>query len=299
MTISPSPKLDVVTTFEEERRRILTRQRMTAALGLAVFSALFTVSLNRSGFFETSLSGDPLGRIAALLARLFPELRADSLLADRQTPGSLAWWLYDLPTWLRAAWQTLEMAILATVIGAVLAVLASFLCARNLMPFAPVRFVVRRTLEAIRTLPDLIMALILVAAFGVGPFAGVLTLAISTLGGLGKLFAEINEQADHRPLEAIEASGAGRMRQIRYGLLPQVLPAFASYTLIRLEGNLAGAAALGIVGAGGIGVELQRAIGYAEFETYLAILLLIVGMIFVIDLISEWLRHHLIGLEGS
>ncbi len=299
MTFPSAAKLGVVVAFEEERRRILTRQRISAALGVAIFSALLAVSLNRSGFFETNLSGDPLGRIAELLSRLFPKLQADSLLSDRMTPGSLAWWLYDLPNWLRAAWQTLEMAILATVIGAILALLASFLCARNLMPLSPVRFVVRRTLEAIRTLPDLIMALILVAAFGVGPFAGVITLAISTLGGLGKLFAEINEQVDHRPLEAIEASGAGRMRQIRYGLLPQVLPAFASYTLIRLEGNLAGAAALGIVGAGGIGLELQRAIGYAEFETYLAILLLIVGMIFVIDLISEWLRHNLIGLEGS
>jgi phosphonate transport system permease protein len=167
------------------------------------------------------------------------------------------------------------------------------------MPFSPVRFVVRRSLEAIRTLPDLIMALILVAAFGIGPFAGVLALTISTVGGLGKLFAEINEEVDTRPLEAIEASGANRMRQIRYGVLPQVLPSYASYVLIRLEGNLAGAAALGIVGAGGIGLELQRAITYTEFDTYLAILLLMVGMIFVIDVVSEQIRHRLIGIGDA
>jgi phosphonate transport system permease protein len=300
MSLASAPTHDtVVVRFEAERRRVLGRQRANAAFGLAVFSALLAVSLDRSGFFEAATDGDPLGRMAALFARLFPDLQAENLLADRQTRGSLAWWLYDLPMWLRTAWQTLEMAILATVFGAILAMAASFLCARNLMPFAPVRFVVRRTLEAIRTLPDIIMALILVAAFGVGPFAGVLALSISTIGGLGKLFAEINEQIDHGPIEAIQASGGGRLNQIRYGVLPQVLPAFASYTLIRLEGNLAGAAALGIVGAGGIGLELQRAIGYAEFDTYLAILLIIVGMIFVIDLISEWLRHRLIGLEGT
>jgi phosphonate transport system permease protein len=144
----------------------------------------------------------------------------------------------------------------------------------------------------------LILALILVAAYGVGPFAGVLALTISTVGGLGKLFAEINEQIDARPLEAIEATGANRVRQIRYGVLPQVLPAYVSYALMRLEGNLAAAAALGIVGAGGIGLELQRAITYTEFDTYLAILLLMVTLIFVIDIISEQIRHRLIGLGG-
>lgn len=289
---------DLVTRFEQERKDRLWRQRSAALLGLILFSGLLWISLHRSGFFDMSTGARPLQRIAELLHRLMPHLEPGKLMDDRQTRGSLAWWLYDLPAWLKAAWQTLEMAILATVFGAMLAAVAGCLTARNLMPISGIRFVVRRLLEMIRTLPDLIMALILVAAFGVGPFAGVLTLAISTAGGLGKLFSEINEQIDHRPLEAIEASGAGRIRQIRYGVLPQVLPAYASYTLIRLEGNLAGAAALGIVGAGGIGLELQKAITYAEYDTYLAILMMIISMIFVIDLVSEQIRHHLIGIGG-
>jgi phosphonate transport system permease protein len=288
-----------VESFEAERRRMLARHRVQAAVGLILFSLVLAVSLQRSGFVDSNIGDDPLGRIGVFLERMAPKLRADALLADRRTVGSLASWFYDLPLWLKAAWQTFEMAAVATVIGAVGAVGASFLCARNLMPFAPVRFVVRRSLEAIRTLPDMILALILVAAFGVGPFAGVLALSVATVGGLGKLFAEINEQIDPRPLEAIEASGANRLRQIRYGVLPQVLPAYASYALIRLEGNLAAAAALGIVGAGGIGLELQRAITYTEFDTYLAILLLMVGMIFAIDIVSEQIRHRLIGLGGS
>jgi phosphonate transport system permease protein len=278
---------------------MLARHRLQTAVGLILFSVLLGVSLQRSGFLDANIGGDPLARIGLFLERMTPRLRADSLLADRRTAGSLASWFYDLPLWLKAAWQTFEMAMLATAIGAFGAVGAGLLCARNLMPWSPVRFAVRRTLEAIRTLPDLILALILVAAFGVGPFAGVLALIVSTIGGLGKLFAEINEQIDPRPLEAIEASGASRIRQIRYGVLPQVLPAYASYALIRLEGNLAAAAALGIVGAGGIGIELQRAITYTEFDTYLAILLLMVGMIFVIDIVSEQIRHRLIGLAGA
>lgn len=282
--------------FEALRRRTLRRQRLQALAGLLVFSAILLVSFQRSQFFSSDIGGDPLGRIATFLSRMIPDLEVSVLAADKQTKGSFAWWFYDVPLWLKLGWQTVEMAIVATVLGALGGLLASFLCARNLMPFAPVRFVVRRTLEAIRTLPDLILALVLVAAFGVGPLAGVITLAISTVGSLGKLFSEINEEVDPRQLEAMEAAGVGPLSRIRYGVIPQVLPNYASYALIRLEGNLAGAAALGIVGAGGIGIELQRAITYTEFDTYLAILLLIVFMIFIIDISSEALRHKLIGL---
>ncbi|MFD3262860.1 phosphonate ABC transporter, permease protein PhnE [Phenylobacterium ferrooxidans] len=282
--------------FEALRRRTLRRQRLEALVGLLIFSAILLISFQRSQFFSSDIGGDPLGRIGDFFNRMIPDLKGDVLLEDRRTTGSMAWWFYDLPVWLKLGWQTVEMAIVATVFGAIGGLFASFLCARNLMPIAAVRFTVRRTLEAIRTLPDLVLALLLVAAFGVGPLAGVITLAISTMGGLGKLFAEINEEVDARQLEAMEASGTGLIRKIRYGVIPQVLPNYASYALIRLEGNLGGAAALGIVGAGGIGIELQRAITYTEFDTYLAILLLIVGMIFLIDMASEAIRHRLIGL---
>lgn len=288
-----------VAEFEALRRRTLRRRRLEALAGLLLFSAILLISFQRSQFFSSDIGGDPLGRVAVFLDRMIPDLKPDALLADKRTTGSLSWWFYDLPLWLKLGWQTVEMAIVATVFGAIGALAASFLCARNLMPIPAVRFAVRRTLEAIRTLPDLILALVLVAAFGVGPLAGVITLAISTMGGLGKLFSEINEEIDPRQLEALSAAGAGPLSRIRYGVIPQVLPNYASYALIRLEGNLAGAAALGIVGAGGIGLELQRAITYTEFDTYLAILLLIVGMIFVLDISSEALRHKLIGLGAA
>lgn len=286
----------VVDAFEHERSQILRRQRTQTAFSVLIFSVILAISLERSGFIGADLGADPVGRVISLLHRLSPDLRLEALFAGRRTPGSLASWYYDLPLWLKAAWQTFEMAVLSSAFGTFGGVLAGFLCARNLMPFAPLRFVVRRTLEAIRTLPEIIIALILVAAFGVGPFAGILALSISTMGGLGKLFSEINEQVDDRPIEALQASGANRLRQIRFGVLPQVLPAYASYGLIRLEANIGGAAGLGIVGAGGIGIELQRAITFTEYDTYLAILLLIVGMIFAIDVTSEKIRHHLLGL---
>jgi phosphonate transport system permease protein len=296
MTAASSP---VVERFEQTRRRALLRQRLEALVGVTLVSLLLFVSFQKSQFFGANLGGDPIARIAVFMGRMIPDLQAEALLRDADTQGSLAWWFYDLPRWLALAWQTFEMALLGTMLGALAGLAASVLCSRNLMPIPAVRFATRRLLEAIRTFPDLILALILVAAFGIGPLAGVLTLAISTTGSLGKLFAEVNEEVDPRPLEALRAAGASIARIARFGVVPQALPNYVSYALIRLEGNVAGAAALGIVGAGGIGLELQRAIHYVEFDTYLAILLLIVAMIFVIDLASEALRHRLIGLGGA
>ena len=288
----------MVAAFERDRRSFLRRRRLEALVGALIFSVVLLASFQHSQFFSADIGGDPLGRIGDFLDRMSPKLTPGALLSNRATPGSLASWLYDLPLWLRLGWQTVEMAVIGTVVGGIGALAASFLCARNLMPIAPVRFVVRRSLETIRTIPEIILALVLVAAFGVGPLAGVITLAVATMGSLGKLFSEINEEVDPRQLEAMDASGASLAAKIRYGVVPQVLPNYASYLLLRLEGNLAGAAALGIVGAGGIGIELQRAITYTEFDTYLAILLLMVGLIFVIDIASEAIRHRLIRPGG-
>ena len=285
---------DAIANFEVARRQQLRRQWLKSSAGLLISSLLLAAAFHQSQFFTADIGGDPARRILDFLTRLVPELRGEVLFRGTETPGSLSAWFYDLPRWLDAIRETVEMAALATVFGAIGATLASFLCARNLMPWAPVRFVVRRALEVIRTLPDLVLALILVAAFGAGPTAGVIALTVSTVGSLGKLFAEINEEVDPRQLEALDAAGAGLLTRIRFGLIPQVLPNYASYSLLRLEGNVAAAGALGIVGAGGIGLELQRAITYTEFSTYLAILLLLVAVIFVIDLTSEAIRHRLI-----
>jgi phosphonate transport system permease protein len=224
-----------------------------------------------------------------------PHLRADALFASRNTDGSLASWFYDLPLWLVAIRETVAMAIVGTLVGGVFALSLSFLAASNLNANRPLRVLVRRSLDAARTIPDVILALIFASAFSLGPVAGVLTLIVSTTGSLGKLFSECMENARIREVEAIAATGGNWLLQMRFGVIPQLLPQLVSYWLLRLELNLSAAAALGIVGAGGIGVELQRAISFTEFDTYLAILLLIIACITVIDLVSERLRHRLIG----
>jgi phosphonate transport system permease protein len=268
-------------------------------LQVLVITALLGGAFQASGLFSSYLGDGALGRIGDFFGRLLPKLQAEQLFADRATPGSLAFWYYDLNLWLKLLAETVQIAIVATLLGAAMALPLSFLAARNFTPAVWVYWGVRRSLELVRTLPDLIMALILVAAFGLGPTPGVIALTVGTAASLTKLFAEANEAADMHQLETLQSAGGNWWQQLRFGLLPQVLPTLASYSLLRLEINVGGAAALGIVGAGGIGVELSRAITFMEFDTYFAVLLLIVGLIFVLDLTSEAIRSRLIGLEQA
>ena len=289
----------LVSNFELERRAMLRRRHIWTAFGFVVFGALFLWSFTISEFFGNDSTAEWMSRMATFVDRLNPNLQADTFFQDAETQGSFLSWYYGWRIWLAALWETLQIAIVSSALGAFLSVPVAFLTSRNLMPIASVRFVVRRILEAIRTLPDLIVALILVAAFGIGPLAGVITITLSTIGRLGKLYSEVNENADMRELEAVKASGGGWWQQVRYGIVPQVAPNYASYAMLKFEGNIGAAAALGIVGAGGIGIELSRAITYTLYTDYLAILLLITLMIFAIDMLSEHIRHRLIGVTQS
>jgi phosphonate transport system permease protein len=292
-------KAQVIREFEAQRRVTLLRQRTQQVVVLIGFSALIAVCFHVSGFFSGSQGSDPWGRIANLLNIMIPDLKPEALFEDRATAGSLSSWFYDMPTWLALLWETVQIAIVATLFGIFGGVWASLLASKNLSPSPYIYWLTRRTLEVIRTLPDLIVALILVAAFGVGPLPGVIAIALGTMASLGKLYSEANEAADMRPVEAVKAVGGSWWAQVRFGVLPQVLPHYASYGLLRLEINVGGAAALGVVGAGGIGIELSRAITYTEFDTYFALLILIIGLIILIDLVSEAIRHRLIGLEAT
>jgi phosphonate transport system permease protein len=206
-------------------------------------------------------------------------------------------WFWGLDHWLWLIGQTLLMAYIGTLTGAVLAVAGAFLSSQNMMHLAPVRFVVRRGLEICRTVPDIVYALVFVQAFGLGPFPGVLAIAIHTTGALGKLFAEVVESIDMRPNEGIAAAGGSWFAQIRFGALPQVMSSFASYGLLRFEINVRSATVLGFVAAGGIGEELIVAIRKFFYSDVSAILLLLIICVFAIDILSERVRYRLLALE--
>ena len=155
----------------------------------------------------------------------------------------------------------------------------------------------RRVLELLRTVPDLVFALIFVASFGLGALPGVLALTLHSAGTLGKLFTEVVESIDMRPVEGVSAAGGSWFATVRFGALPQVLSNFASYTLLRLEINLRSAAVIGFVGAGGIGEDLLVAIRKFYYADVSAMLVLIVLCVVLLDMASERLRHRLLMLE--
>ena len=189
------------------------------------------------------------------------------------------------------------MAYLATLLGSVAALGLCFYASRNLTPHMWTYHVARRVAEFFRTVPDLVFALIFVFAFGLGPLPGVLAIALHSLGANAKLFSEANENIDMGPVEGLRASGANWVQTMRFAVLPQVLPNYASYVLWRFEINVRTAAVMGFVGAGGIGMELMTAIRSLYYEDISAILILIVLTVTLIDLGCEKLRHWLIGRE--
>ena len=206
-------------------------------------------------------------------------------------------WYWGLARWLRLLAETLLMAYVGTALGAIGAFFLCFLAAANVSPRPWLRLAVRRFCELCRTVPELVFALMFVIAFGLGPMAGVLAVAIHTLGALGKLFAEVVENIDMKPVEGVTATGAHWTTAMRYGALPQTLSNFVSYTLLRFEINVRGATVMGFVGAGGIGMDLVEAIRKFYYSDVSAILLLIVITVSVIDTLTGVVRHRLIGLE--
>jgi phosphonate ABC transporter, permease protein PhnE len=216
--------------------------------------------------------------------------------------GSFVWtdpveWYWGLARWLRLLGETLLMAYVGTALGALGAFFLAFLAAANVAPRSWLRLLVRRFCELCRTVPELVFALMFVIAFGLGPLAGVLAVAIHSLGALGKLFAEVVENIDMKPVEGVTATGAHWTTAMRYGALPQTMSNFVSYALLRFEVNVRGATVMGFVGAGGIGMDLVEAIRKFYYSDVSAILLLIIVTVGVIDTLTSMVRHRLIGLE--
>jgi len=203
-------------------------------------------------------------------------------------------WFWGLRKWLALLGETLLMAYVATMLGALGAFAACFFAASNISRARWFSMATRRFLEICRTVPDLVFALIFVVAFGLGPLAGVLALSIHTMGALGKMFSEVVENADMKPVDGLRASGAGFAQTIRFAVLPQVLSNFASYALLRFEINVRSATVLGFVGAGGIGEELLIAVRKFYYSDVSAILALIILAVFAIDISTTKLRERLV-----
>jgi phosphonate transport system permease protein len=204
----------------------------------------------------------------------------------------------NFPHTLDEALITVCMAIVGTALSAVLGVIVGFLAARNTTPHPAVRWAARGFIVLCRSIPDLVFAIIFVEALGVGVLPGVLALGFHSIGMLGKLYAEAIEQVPTQPREAVTATGAGRFQNLATSVWPQVMPAFSSITLYRLDINLRSSVILGYVGAGGIGFLLEEDVEGLNFKHAVGIVLVIFVLIVLMEYVSALIRRSLIGADA-
>ncbi len=289
--------------FETEFAAARSKSRRTWLIGSALFIVLFFFSTWLTDFFKITQVSMPDGsrewrwiipagipRLGEYIAKTIPVLRWDTLDAD------MAEWFWRWKTWMKLLLETVLIAFMATSLGVVGGFILSFPAAGNLTPNKTVYWITRRYLELARTVPELVWALIFVFCFSVGPLAGVLAIGLHATGALGKLYSEVNENIDMRPLDGIKAAGGTWFDRIRYGVVPQVLPNIISYTLLRFEINVRASSIIGYVGAGGLGQEFRTAMSFQEYTDLSALFVIIFVTVVIIDYGSEKLRHRVIGL---
>lgn len=224
-----------------------------------------------------------LGELGKMVLRMFP---------PHPGSGSLA------AIYAYAMLETLAIALLGTLLAAIVAFPLGFLAARNTTLNRVVQFFARRSFDTLRGVDILIWALIWINVVGLGPFAGVLALFMSDLGSFGKLFSEAIEAADDKPVEGVVSTGGSSLSAVRFGILPQLLPVLLSQVLYAFESNTRSASIIGIVGAGGIGLILSEQIRTLELQQMAFVILLILATVSLIDFCCARIRFSIIGVRA-
>jgi phosphonate transport system permease protein len=281
----PQARLDILLA---QYQREIARRRRRSLLVLATLAILIVIA-GRLGEVDLDNLVRNISGFTSYFTRITPKLSLAHFSAD------VADWYWNITGWLKLLLDTVLIAYLGTLIGAIGALMTAFLAAGNLAPGKAIQWTVKRVFEFCRTVPDLVFALMFVSAFGLGPLAGILAIGIHSFGTLGKLFTEAIENIDMKPVEGVRSTGSRFIETVRFGALPQVIPTFASYTLLRFEINVRSGSVVGMVGAGGIGQDLFVAIRKFYYTDVSAILLMIVVSVFIIDLLTERIRHRLSG----
>ncbi|CFX08724.1 Phosphite transport system permease protein PtxC [Candidatus Filomicrobium marinum] len=257
---------------------ILAEERRSALRGVGLVAAVLAAclaSLAITGFFDAERFAESGPAILQLASEMMP-------------PDFSRW-----QSWVKPLFDTLAMSIAGTALAVVFSLPLAILAAPNTSPHSVVLFVVRTLLAFLRSVPEIILGVLFVAAVGFGALPGVLALALHSVGMVGKFYAEAIEHVDPKPLEAARAAGATPMQVILHAVMPQVLPQLTDVTVYRWEYHFRASAVLGIVGAGGIGFELMAALRLLAYDQVSAILLSILVCVVIVDSIGAYLRKSL------
>ncbi|WHA41238.1 phosphonate ABC transporter, permease protein PhnE [Agrobacterium larrymoorei] len=288
-------------------RRIYTGIAIVVFLAVLFASLDFANSANSGKFFErlpyffdfmkTFVPDSPLEIFRAMFD--LPSPFADGSLKYNYTADRV--YLTDnfyIPNFFYQLVITLNIALVSTLIGTAFAFVLCFFASTNLVGASVVRFVVRRVMELMRAFPEIVVAGLLTAILSLGPIAAIVAITIHTVGALGKLFFEVVENADMKPDEGLRASGANWIERVRFAIVPQVLPNFVSYALLRAEINVRASTIIGAVGGGGIGEVFRLSIGRDHAAKTYAIIILLLITIIAVDQFSAWARRKLIGQQS-
>jgi phosphonate transport system permease protein len=242
-----------------------------------IFLGFILFCLRRTGFFEFEKIKTGILKLGWLLKFMIPPKHNG--------------WFFDF---IKGIFETISMAFLGTLIASIFAIPIGLLGAKNIIPSFAIHFSIRRSIDCIRAIDQLIWALIFINVVGLGPFAGILAIAVSDTGVLSKLYAEAIENVDKKQIEGVKASGSNFFQVIRYAIIPQVLPVMLSNSLYYFESNTRTATILGVVGAGGIGLMLSDRIRVNNWDEVSFIIILILITVSSIDFLSKKIRHKFI-----
>ena len=291
-------------------RAQLRLRRLYSVLVIGLFLVVLALSLNFANAANSGKFFDRLPYLFDFVRNFVPNdpLEIFRAMFDLPSPyydGSLK---YDytstrhyltesiyIPHFIYELVVTVNIAIVSTIIGGFFAFCLCFLAATNLVGTGPLRFVVRRIMEIFRAFPEIVIAGLLAAVLSIGPIAAIAAVSLHTIGALGKLFFEVVENADMKPDEGLRAAGAGWLERVRFAIVPQVLPNFVSYALLRTEINVRASTIIGAVGGGGIGEAFRLSIGRDHAAKTYAIVILLLVTVICVDQFSGWLRRRLVG----
>ncbi|HCI88332.1 MAG TPA: phosphonate ABC transporter, permease protein PhnE [Gammaproteobacteria bacterium] len=273
--------------LETELHRLQRIKTLYTVFGIAITAAITLIGIDMAN----SANATPFSQG---ITKIFDFPRDMFVLA---WDIGLSKWLSRVAEFFPDLLLTLNMALLSTFLGFIIAVILSCFAARNIMKSTAVVQVTRRLLDLMRSFPEIVIALIFLYLMGKSLLPAVIAITIHTGGALGKLFSEAIENIDSKPLEGLESTGGKWLSRVRFGVLPQVLPLFFSYGILRLEINVRASTILGFFGAGGIGAALSENIQWRDGGRVTAIFVLLVATIIALDYLSDWVRAKLIGVR--